>query len=170
LDGLLKNVETGKFAETRLSVAKAADDLGMKGLADTFMKARDSAEAAQALANEMALELRNPAGGAGMPGAMSDKDREFLASMIPGLTNTADGRKNIVEFRRAMIQRERDVGKLARTYAKENGGRIDEGFFEKLQEFSDRNPIVPRPQTPEEAMRLKPGTMFIDGNGAVRRR
>lgn len=170
LDGLLKNVETGRFAETRLNLSKAAEDLGMKGLADGIMKARDSAEAATALANEMALELRNPANGAGMPGAMSDSDREFLKTMIPGLAVTPEGRSNIIEFRRAMIQREKDIGKLARTYAKKNGGRIDEGFFDELSAFSDKNPIVPRPASPEAANSLKPGTMFIDPNGTVRRR
>ena len=41
---------------------------------------------------EFALELRNPSGGAGMPGAMSDADRNFLASIPPSLANTKEGR------------------------------------------------------------------------------
>lgn len=53
-----------------------------------------------------------------MPGALSDKDREFLESMVPGIEMDPAGRKMIVEARKKLIQRERDVARLAREYRK----------------------------------------------------
>lgn len=99
-----------------------------------------SAEAAKALAGQMALELRNPAGGAGMPGAMSDADREFLKSMVPALATTPEGRAMTLETKRRLIDRDAAVAKIARDYRKKNG-HVDEGLFEELQNYSDKNPL-----------------------------
>ncbi len=73
------NVYTGAGGEEVTKIKRVAQSLGfeVEGVA--------ASEVVASVGNQMALELRNPAGGAGMPGAMSDKDREFLVSMVPGL-------------------------------------------------------------------------------------
>lgn len=132
---LLEGVKTGRLTPTTKAIAEYADALGIK--IDPSVPAM---QAVEQLSNEMALQLRNPAGGAGMPGALSDRDREFLVAMTPGLAKTPEGNKLIIETSRKLAQREKDVAKLARDYRKKNG-RFDEGFYEELSQFSAQNPL-----------------------------
>lgn len=135
LGELLEGVNTGKFSAAGLELAKAGQSLGFNIDPNIGNK-----EAAQALSSEIALELRNPSGGAGMPGAMSDKDREFLASMVPGLATTPQGRKQMLETGQKLAQRDMQVAKMAREYRKRNG-TIDEGFYDELARYSEQNPL-----------------------------
>ncbi len=135
LNQLLNNVDTGKLTPAGTEIAAYAESLGMK-----IDKNLGNKQAAQALANEMALELRNPAGGAGMPGAMSDADREFLKSMTPGLSTSPEGRKQITETAKKIAKRDQEVAARARDYRKKNGS-IDEGFYDEMRTFSDKNPL-----------------------------
>ena len=133
LGTLLDQAYTGVGAEQVLAAQRAAKvlniDLGNPG----------PGEAANALASQMALELRNPVGGAGMPGAMSDADRAFLMGMTPGIAKTPEGRASIIETYKLMNKRSIDVAKLAREFKKKNGTL--EGFEEELANWSEKNPL-----------------------------
>jgi hypothetical protein len=133
LNQLLEGVNTGKFAPLGVEVASAAQSLGFN-----IDPKLGNKQAAEALANEMALEMRNPAGGAGMPGALSDKDREFLKMMTPGIEKTPEGRRLISESMVKLANREREVARMAREYRKKRG-TIDEGFYDELQSYSEKN-------------------------------
>jgi hypothetical protein len=150
LSGLLSSVNTGKFKGATTDLKAAAKSLGIDlnalGVADDVAPA----QAARALANQIALELRNPAGGAGMPGAMSDKDREFLIASIPGLENDPAAIGKMIEYRVKLAKREQEVAKKARAYRKKNG-RFDEGFYDELQEWSEKNPLFPAAKSPAPA-------------------
>lgn len=139
LNALLQNVQTGKLTPFGTEVAKTAASLGINIDSNLGNK-----EAAASLANEMALQLRNPAGGAGMPGAMSDADREFLKSMTPGLSTTPEGRKMMTETTIKIAKRDQEVAKLARDYRKKNGS-LDEGFYDVLSAYSNANPLFAAP-------------------------
>lgn len=138
LGTLLEGVNTGKFSAAGLEVAKAGQALGFN-----IDPSIGNKEAAQALSSEIALELRNPSGGAGMPGAMSDKDREFLVSMVPGLATTPQGRKQMLETAQKLAQRDVQVAKMAREYRKRNG-TLNEGFYDELARYSAENPLFPQ--------------------------
>lgn len=142
LGQLLDGVNTGKFAGAGLEVSKAANSLGFN--LDPNMANK---EAAQALSGEIALELRNPSGGAGMPGAMSDADRQFLVNMVPGLATTPDGRKLMLETAKKLAQRDMEVARLGREYRKRNGS-IDEGFYDELTRYSTANPLFGQQSAP----------------------
>lgn len=142
LGQLLDGVSTGKFAGAGLEVAKAASSLGFN--IDPNMANK---EAAQALSGEIALELRNPSGGAGMPGAMSDADRQFLTNMVPGLATTPEGRTLMLETAQKLAKRDMDVARMAREYRKRNGS-INEGFYDELARYSEANPLF-QPQAPQ---------------------
>ena len=75
-----------------------------------------------------------------MPGAMSDADREFLKSMTPQMSQTAEGRKSIIESRVKVMERENRVAQMARAY-RQKYGKLDESFFSQLQEWSNKNHI-----------------------------
>lgn len=141
LGSLLGQVKTGKFTATTTQLKAAAKsvgiDLGALGITDDVPQA----QAALALSNQLAIELRNPQSGGGMPGALSDKDREFLVQMVPGLENDPASIPLMIEYRTRLAKRDRDVARLAREYRKRNGGRFDDGFDAELAEWSDKNPL-----------------------------
>jgi hypothetical protein len=165
LGQLLSSVNTGKFKGTTTDLKAAAKSLGIDlntlGVADDVAPA----QAARALSNQLALEMRNPAGGAGMPGALSDKDREFLIQSIPGLENDPAAIGTMVDYRVRLEKRAQQVAKKAREYRRKNGGKFDERFFDDLQEWSDKNPLFPESSnfnspkpdglTPQEAAELE---------------
>lgn len=139
LEQLLEGVDTGKFAPLGLEVSKTAQSLGLN-----IDPKLSNKEAAVALSGEIALQLRNPSGGAGMPGAMSDQDRNFLTGMVPGIEKTPEGRKLIIETGKKLAQRDVDVARLARQY-RQKKGTIDEGFYDELAKFSAANPLFKAP-------------------------
>ncbi|MGB1215594.1 MAG: hypothetical protein ACPG4X_19645 [Pikeienuella sp.] len=132
----LASTYTGAGGESVLKLRQAAQSLGMD-VGDDI----GDAEFARAAANRIALELRNPAGGAGMPGAMSDKDREFLVSSVPGLTKTPEGNRRLIEYMIAIEQRNVEVAQRANEYMRRNSGRLDQFFFEGLAKWSAENPL-----------------------------
>lgn len=123
---LLGDVGTGKLTPLGKEIASYARSLGINLDPNLGNK-----EAIEAVSNEMALEMRNPAGGAGMPGAMSDADRQFLQNIVPNLQKTPEGNRMIIEARRRLARREQDIAKLARDY-RASKGSLDEGFYEEL--------------------------------------
>lgn len=143
LGELLDNVNTGKFTGAGLEVAKAARTLGFN-VGENI----GNLEAAQALSGEIALELRNPSGGAGMPGAMSDADRQFLQNMVPGLETTPQGRAFMLDTAKRLAQRDIKVAQMARDYRKRNGS-LDEGFYDELARYSEANPLFTGLNTPQ---------------------
>lgn len=104
LQSVLKGADTGTTAPVTLAMKRAASFLGLD-----FSKDIGAADAIDSIANKMALRLRSPEGGAGMPGAMSDKDREFLVRMVPGIEKTDFGNDIIVEAGLRMEQRNKDI-------------------------------------------------------------
>lgn len=132
---LLTGINTGKLTPMGTEAAALAKSVGLDLDPNLGTK-----QAAQAISNQLALELRNPSGGAGMPGALSDKDREFLAKSVPNLDKDPDANRKLIDYNKKLAQREKDVAKLARSYRKKKGS-LDEGFYDELAVFSEKNPL-----------------------------
>lgn len=145
----LSKVETGKLAPTVQNL-KAVAAYVAPDLAKEWTKETPYAQAASSLANEMALQLRNPASGGGMPGSLSDADRQFLASMTASVGNDPRAIPLMLDARIALEKRNQEVGKMARQYRMQNG-KIDEGFFQVVQDFADKNTIFKQAQTAASA-------------------
>ena len=135
IGALLSDVDGGRFTPLGTEFASALNSFGLK-----IDKNLPNKEAAAAIANEAALQLRNPAGGAGMPGAMSDSDRNFLASMTPSMAQSSQGRKQVIDAYVAVQSRNQQVAQFARNYEKKYG-RLDNGFFDQLSAWSNSNPL-----------------------------
>ena len=138
LDELYKdpNVTSGGLAE---------NITGLKGIAASLnidIKGKGSEDAIKSITNRFALELRNPSGGAGMPGAMSDSDRNFLASIPPSLANTKEGRALIAMTMRAVNNRDIQIAQLSQEYQEQNQGRLDIKFQKNLRDWSNKNPLM----------------------------
>jgi hypothetical protein len=132
---LLADHDGGKLSQTGLELAQYANSMGFK-----IDKSLANKEAAAALSNELALSLRDTSNGAGMPGAMSDADRQFLTSMSPNLGQSREGRRQIIDAGIAVQRRNQQVAEMARKYSKKYG-RVDENFYNQLQSWADRNPL-----------------------------
>lgn len=126
---------TGPGGDFVQSVRKAGVALGMS---DPIAAA--NAETLQKIGNELALMARNPDSGMGMPGAMSDKDREFLVSMQPGLDKSVEGNRMLVEATRRVAQRKIELARMAGEYRRQRGF-LDDGFYDIVREYSKKNPM-----------------------------
>ena len=127
------------------------------------------AEAVQAISNHLALQARNPAGGAGMPGAMSDSDREYLKAMQPGLEKTPEGNKQIIDVSRKLNQRAIDVEKFRQGYIREHG-RLNEGFYAALNDWSEKTPMFPKQQRSPASQRGQAQPTLNDIDAELKRR
>lgn len=136
---------TGFGAETVLAMKQAGRALGIDIGEDLGPQ-----ETARALGNQLALQLRSPSSGAGMPGAMSDKDREFLVSSVPGLTKTPSGNRRLIDYMTKVEQRNIEVARLAQEYASRQG-QIDNGFYQYLAKWSEANPLFSDADRPPPA-------------------
>jgi hypothetical protein len=74
------------------------------------------AQAFNALANQMTLQARSTANGTGMPGAMSDADREFLRQMVPGLEKQKGTNRALLDIMRRLAEREQAIATIKVNY------------------------------------------------------
>jgi hypothetical protein len=63
--------------------------------------------------------------------------------MVPNLAKTSEGNKQLIDTAKKIAQREKEVAALAREY-KNKHGKFDEGFYEALGRYSERNPLFPK--------------------------
>jgi hypothetical protein len=142
LNQLLDGVQTGKFSTSLMELQKGLRTVLGDKAPTIFGKPAEvaQAEAATALSNEVALTLRNPSSGAGMPGALSDGDRKFLSSMVPGLETTPEGRKLQIETQKRLNNRKVEEARLMRDYMKAHDGKLD-GWEIYVAEWAEKNPL-----------------------------
>lgn len=133
---LLKGLDTGALTPLKVKAAGVLQSLGLD--VDENL---GSEQAARAISNALALQMRNPQSGAGMPGNLSNSDRDFLATMVPGLAQTPEGRQTLIKYMKAMARRSLDIAKMARDYKREHGG-FDEFFFDDLDQYAEEHPLL----------------------------
>lgn len=98
------------------------------------------ADELNSLSNTMALMVRNPDAGLGMPGALSDKDREFLQSTVPGLSRSPGGNKLMIEAAKRVQRRKIEIAEFKAQYVQQNGA-VDDRFFEIVSKWASENPL-----------------------------
>lgn len=153
MDELLTGVDGGRLSPAGAELASAANSLGIK--IDPKLGNKQGAEA---LAIEMALKMRPPGSG-----PMTDKDFDNFLKTVPSLAKTSEGRKQISKTMRAALQRDMEAAKFSRDYARQNGGVIDDNYFEALADFYGKNPVV-TPQMPATNAR---GNKVFDAADAI---
>jgi hypothetical protein len=165
LDQLLSQVETGKFKGTTSEIKKAAKaagvDLTALGIADDVAPV----EAARALSGELALTAVQAA----MLTPVSNTDLAYITSLQPGIENTPEGRKLIVQTRKAMNKRAREVAKIAIKYRKEKG-HLDEDFDALMTDYAEQNPLFHAVTNDEDFAQIPSGQFFAAPDGTVRRK
>ena len=148
MNGMLDTLDQ-LYKDPNVTSGGLADNItGLKGIAASLninIAGKSSEDAIKSITNRFALELRNPSGGAGMPGSMSDSDRNFLSSIPPTLSNTPAGRELISYVMRAVNNRDKQVSDFAQKYEEKNG-RLDTKFITEMRKWSDANPIIDEKQ------------------------
>lgn len=90
-----------------------------------------------ALSNKIVLD----AAGGSLGTGFSNADRDFLASTVPVMSQSAQGRMQLIDTLQKINQRKIETAKQAREYRKKNGNM--EGFPEAMAAYSDANPLFP---------------------------
>jgi hypothetical protein len=130
-----------QLSSSGMEISRLAKSLGMNWDKDLPNK-----EAAVALSRQIALQLRNPESGGGMPGSLSNSDRQFLASMTPNLEQTAAGRQQLADIYITKRTRDQDVAAKARQW-QQRFGRLDAPdangltFEDGLTQWSAKHPL-----------------------------
>jgi len=139
MDALLQGVDGGAAAPTLAQISSMANTFGVK-----LDKNLGPKEAAIALAVQMATGMREPG-----TGAFTDADFNNFLKTVPDLSKSAEGRKQIMTTMRAATNRDLEVAKFSRDYAKKNNGVLDDNFFDAVADFYAKNPVVniPMPAT-----------------------
>ena len=125
LEGQLDQIEnaldeglfTGVGGATNTFANRIGATLGIEGAAEKAQRG----ELVTAIQNQLALFLRNPDNGGGLPGAASERDVQFLLAGVPGVGRTEGGNRAIISAYRQINQRRQQVSQLAEEHVSQNG-------------------------------------------------
>ena len=109
----LPNIKTGFAGELRTNVAAVAKEFGI----DTDIQDLTAAEALKGVSGKVVLD-----GLSAFKGAISDGERKFLVSITPGLTNTIEGNKLLIQIGKRQNQLAIGLAEEANKWSNENGG------------------------------------------------
>lgn len=126
------NFYSGFGGERSLQANKFLSSIGIKDA-----KANAPNEVFAALGNDLVLNKLGGSLGAGV----SNTDTQFLKDTVASLATTKEGNRLMLAYTERVMDRQQALGKLARDYAKANGGRIDPGFDDVLEQFAEENPL-----------------------------
>lgn len=143
----LNNFNTGAFANARLTVGQALQQMGVPD--DMLPRgvnrdATASAEDMRAITGQM---LANMIGPGGFPAQnFSNADREMLERSLPNIANTPDGNRILLAAARAGAQRNMEVAQAWRQWQQQNGVTADSYLRfqrERLPQITERDIIAP---------------------------
>ena len=158
LEGLNEKAFDGVAAPAYKSAAKLAEAVGINvdGLTETQLF--------DSLANQLVLGQTSK-----LTGVLTDKDMELLASTVPQLSQTKEGRKKLIGIMKEMNSAVKDKARLAAKFRKENGGQFDDTAFQdwlETQPKKDRfskfasseasQPVIQAPQGALDYLKANP--------------
>lgn len=133
---LVKRINTGALKPSTTAVKRVMSSLGFD-LANLGLK--DDVGLAQAL-NAVSIDLTMDVVQR-TKGAVSNKEMDLFAQVAPRLSNTVEGNLLIIRMAKKLNDNKIAVSNLARKYAKNKGGRFDDGFYDELNKFHESNPL-----------------------------
>lgn len=150
LEYALSRTYSGFGAEQLLTLRQIG---GAFGIGDA--ESLSAGELARSISNQLALGLRNPAGGEGMPGNMSNDDRRFLEQTVPRLQNSPDGWRQMIDMRRRLNQYALQQAQEANRYL--GAGGSAEGLRRHMAQWAEQNPLFAAPAPAQGGRRTLPG-------------
>lgn len=137
---LLDGLNTGRLTPTGRDLASLATSFGIE-----VDPSWGNIEAAEAIANKLALDYMGGSLGAGF----SNADRDFVRTLTPQVTQTPQGRKLLIDFGIKKAQRDQEIARKARAW-QQRAGRLDrpdasgQNFYDYLDVWAEQNPLVPQ--------------------------
>jgi len=128
-------LQTGALAK----LSKGAKSFVQSIFPDADIKGLAEAEVFNALSNQLALLIRNPDSGMGLPGATSNRDLKFLIDSVPNLENSVEGNKLLLDVYDKMYQLQADVMKEQQRILKANKGVPPLDLEEQLASYVENN-------------------------------
>jgi hypothetical protein len=123
------NVYQGNGGEAYAAVKGYAKSLGFD------ISGVENSQLATSLHNQLTLAARKVDG---MPGSLSDSDRNFLSAIAPGLNNRPETNTALMDMMGKMYQRKIEIAKMRDDYVAENG-KLDDGFTKRVSDFVSKN-------------------------------
>lgn len=149
LDTGLKTGSLAGLSKSFKGVLSSVLGVEIEGLAE--------AEALEAISNKLALEVRNPASGMGLPGATSNRDLDFLIAAIPGLRKSVKGNRLMIALAKEQHKMRQALAREQASIIKENGGFAPLDLETKLASFYTAYQIDPALKKEAEEL-LDPST------------
>ena len=145
----LPNIQTGFAGQLRTDVASLAREFGI----DTDIQDLTAAEALKGVSGKVVLD-----GLSNFKGAISDGERAFLVSITPGLTNSIEGNKLLINIGKRQNQLAIGLAEEANNWQKENGGlskKNSEGqtWSQYKIAWQKQNPVL-NPELKDEVLRV----------------
>lgn len=128
-------LQTGALAK----LSKGAKSFVQSLFPDADIKGLAEAEVFNAISNQLALLIRNPDSGMGLPGATSNRDLSFLIESVPNLGTSVQGNKLLLEAYDKMYQLQVDVMNEQRRILKANKGVPPVDLEEQLASYVENN-------------------------------
>ena len=120
LDNLNEVAFSGIAAPAYKMAARLGNAIGIEteGLTET--------ELFDSLSNQLVLGQTSK-----LTGVLTDKDMDLLASTVPQLSQTKEGRKQLISIMKEINQATKDKARLAAKFRKENNGQFDDMAFQE---------------------------------------
>lgn len=109
----LPDIKTGFAGEFRTSIAGVAKEFGI----ETDIQNLTAAETLSGISGKLVLD-----GLSNFKGAISDSERQFLKEITPGLLNSIEGNKLLIEIGKRTNNLGIELSNQASNWVKENGG------------------------------------------------
>lgn len=140
---IIKDANSSRQSEQQLSRLEKLNEKAFEGSAAGLMKfgakllspfgvdveGLTETELFESIGNNLVLNQTSK-----LTGVLTDKDMEVLASTVPQLSQTREGRKEIIKVMRELNKASQDKARLASKYRKENNGQFDSQGFEEWLE------------------------------------
>lgn len=108
-------------------------------------------EVIRTIQNQMALRLRNPDSGMGLPGSTSNRDLQFLKDSVVGLARSEEGNELLIDFMKRQNNMKVDVVAEQNRIINENNGVVPSDLDSRIMEYVNDYDFF----TPEERTQLQ---------------
>lgn len=142
LDTMEEILDSGLQTGALASLSKSAKGLVQSLFPNTPIEGLAEAEVFTALSNQLALLIRNPESGMGLPGATSNADLIFLKDSVPGLQKSPEGNKMLIEVYRKTYDFQKSMVQEQARLISENGGVPPLDMEERMVEFVNAQDIL----------------------------